>query len=53
MLNGEFYRTDFSDQLVIDYDASVRSLSFYNLKGKSYANNVQLETKYTLLKGWM
>ncbi len=51
MLNGEFYRTDFSDQLVIDYDASVRSLSFYNLQGKSYANNVQFETKYTPVKG--
>ncbi len=51
MLNGEFYRTDFSDQLVIDYDASARSLAFYNLHGKSYANNLQFETKYTPVKG--
>lgn len=50
-LNGEFYRTSFSDQLVIDYDASVRGLSFYNLKGKSYANNIQIEAKYMPVKG--
>ncbi len=51
MLNGEFYRTDFSDQLVIDYDESARTLSFYELRGKSYANNLQFETKYTPVNG--
>ena len=50
-LNVEYYRTDFQNQLVVDADQSVNAVSFYNLDGKSYANNFQIEGKYELIKG--
>lgn len=50
-LNMEFYRTDFINQLVADADQSARLIAFYNLDGKSYANNFQIEAKYELLRG--
>jgi len=50
-LNVEFYRTDFQNQLVVDADQSINHVCFYNLIGKSYANNFQIEGKYELLKG--
>lgn len=50
-LNVEYYRTDFQNQLVVDADQDVNAVYFYNLKGKSYANNFQIEGKYELLKG--
>lgn len=49
--NIEFYRTDFVNQLVADADQSARFISFYNLDGKSYANNFQVEAKYEVLRG--
>ncbi len=49
--NMEFYRTDFVNQLVADADQSARLISFYNLDGKSYANNFQVEAKYEMLRG--
>jgi len=42
-LVGEFYRTDFINQLVVDVDTEYQSAIFYNLDGDSYANNFQLE----------
>ncbi len=50
-LNLEYYRTDFQNQLVVDIDQSIDAVYFYNLNGKSYANNVQIEGKYELLRG--
>jgi len=50
-LNVEYYRTDFQNQLVVDADQSVDAVYFYNLNGKSYANNFQVEGKYEVLKG--
>ncbi|WP_430812604.1 MULTISPECIES: TonB-dependent receptor [unclassified Carboxylicivirga] len=50
-LNAEYYRTDFQNQLIVDADQSVDAVYFYNLEGKSYANNFQLEGKYELLRG--
>ena len=50
-LNAEYYRTDFQNQLVVDADQSVDAVYFYNLDGKSYANNFQVEGKYELLRG--
>ncbi|TRX71092.1 TonB-dependent siderophore receptor [Carboxylicivirga sp. M1479] len=50
-LNAEYYRTDFQNQLIVDADQSVNAVYFYNLNGKSYANNFQLEGKYELLRG--
>ncbi len=39
----EVYRTDFINQLIVDVDSDHRQVRFYNLDGKSYANNYQVE----------
>ncbi len=38
----DFYRTDFSNQVVVDWEDPTQ-ISFYNLNGKSYANSFQVE----------
>jgi len=45
----DFYRTDFNNQVVVDWE-NPRAISFYNLDGKSYANSFQLEFNYQILK---
>ena len=45
----DFYRTDFQDRVVVDWE-NPRQASFYNLEGKSYANSLQLELNYELIK---
>lgn len=39
----DFYRTDFQNQAVVDVMNSPQAVLFYNLKGKSYANSLQLD----------
>ena len=39
----DFFRTDFTNQLVMDLDRSAREVVFYNLEGSSYANAFQAE----------
>lgn len=51
-LTAEFYRTDFIKQTVVDIDSDVREVKIYNLLGKSYSNNYQLEIAYQLFKGF-
>lgn len=41
----EYYRTDFINQLIVDVDSDYGLARFYNLDGKSYANNAQAELK--------
>lgn len=41
----EFFRNDFSNQVVVDYE-NPRELSFYNLDGRSYSNSVQTELRF-------
>ncbi len=43
ILNLEFYRTEFVNQLVVDIDHSAREVRFYNLDGESFSNNFQVE----------
>lgn len=43
----DFYRTDFSNQVVVDLE-NPTELSFYNLEGKSIADSFQLEVNYEL-----
>jgi outer membrane receptor for ferrienterochelin and colicin len=45
----DFYRTDFSNQIVVDWENS-QAISFYDLDGKSIANSFQVEVNYELLK---
>lgn len=41
----DFYRTDFQDQVVVDWETA-RYIRFYNLTGNSFANSFQLEVDY-------
>lgn len=45
----DFYRTDFTSKVVVDWENS-QEISFYNLDGKSYANSFQTEVNYNILE---
>jgi outer membrane receptor for ferrienterochelin and colicins len=45
----DFYRTDFSNQVVVDWE-NPQAISFYDLDGKSIANSFQIEVNYQLEK---
>ncbi len=47
----DYYRTDFQDQVVIDWENPLE-VSFYNLEGSSYANNFQVELNYNIAEGF-
>lgn len=44
----DFYRTDFQDQVVVDWE-NPREIAFSNLEGESYANSLQIELNHELL----
>ena len=44
----DYYRTDFMNQVVIDYE-NPQAISFYNLEGVSYANSLQLSSNYEMV----
>ena len=41
----DFYRTDFKNQVVVDYEIPTE-VNFYNLQGSSFANSFQVEFNY-------
>jgi len=43
----DFYRTDFKNQVVVDWEDS-KQIRFYNLEGESFANSFQVELDYNL-----
>lgn len=45
----DFYKTDFQDQVVVDYE-NPNEVRFYNLKGESYANSFQFEFNYNVFE---
>ncbi|WP_303318520.1 TonB-dependent receptor [Flavivirga abyssicola] len=45
----DFYKTDFKNQVVVDYE-NPQEVSFYNLEGDSYANSFQVELNYNVFK---
>ncbi|MFO8054373.1 MAG: TonB-dependent receptor [Bacteroidales bacterium] len=45
-LTADYFRTDFINQVIVDMDSHVHEISFYNLKGESFANNYQLQIDY-------
>lgn len=51
-ISGEWYRTDFDNQVVTDVDSDPHAVKFYNLQGKSYANSFQIEASYPVFKGF-
>lgn len=51
-LSGEWYYTDFKQQVVTDMDTNPHEVSFYNLDGgRSYANSIQFEANMEVVKG--
>lgn len=44
----DFYRTDFKNQVVVDWE-NPREVAFYNLDGKSYGNSLQVEVDHRIL----
>jgi len=51
-ITADFYRTDFVKQTVVDIDSDARQVRFYDLKGKSYSNNYQIEIAYEMITGF-
>jgi hypothetical protein len=48
-LSFDAYRTHFNNQLIVDLDQNANAAHFYMSKEKSYANNLQLESKIDVL----
>ena len=46
----DFYRTDFQNQAIVDVMQSPQQVLFYDLKGKSFANSLQLDFNIELIK---
>lgn len=44
----DFYRTDFENQVVVDWE-NPREITFSNLEGESYANSLQIELNHEIL----
>lgn len=44
----DFYRTDFENQVVVDWETP-REITFANLEGESYANSLQIELNHEIL----
>ncbi len=49
-LSGDIYHTFFTNQIVVDFDQDIKSVSFYNLDGKSYATSFMTVLSYPLFK---
>lgn len=50
-LSIDLYRTDFTNQVVIDMDQSAQRVAFYNLVGPSYSNSAQAQFDYKPIDG--
>jgi outer membrane receptor for ferrienterochelin and colicin len=50
-LSGEWYYTNFINQVVVDMDSNPHQVIFSNLDGKSYASSIQVEMNMEILKG--
>ena len=50
ILQADFYRTDFINQIVLDRDADAHQVRIYNLDGKSYSNSAQIEANCEIFK---
>lgn len=49
-VNVDFYRTEFSNKIIPDYDSNPREVIFANLNGKAYSNVMQTELSLTVLR---
>ncbi len=46
----DYYRTDFTNQVIVDLDDDTQAVSFYNLQGQSFSNSLQAQLDYELFK---
>jgi hypothetical protein len=49
---ADFYRTDFTNQVVMDMESEHSRVLFYNLDGKSFSNSLLLLGSWTPFKGF-
>lgn len=47
----DFYRTDFQNQIVVDWE-NPSEINFYNLEGQSFANSFQVEVNYNAFENF-
>ncbi len=47
-ISADFYRTDFENQIVVDWE-NPRAVRFANLNGKSFANSFQIELNHEII----
>lgn len=45
----DLYRTEFLNQIIVDFDYDPREIHFYNLEGKSFSNSFQIQLDYELI----
>jgi outer membrane receptor for ferrienterochelin and colicins len=50
-LSAEYFHTGFRKQIIVDMDADVHEVRFYNLNGKSYSNVLQIEASGQPVEG--
>jgi outer membrane receptor for ferrienterochelin and colicins len=48
-VSAEYFRTDFTNQVIVDKEHTPGHIMVYNLDGKSFANTYQVEAKYELI----
>lgn len=51
-LTAEVYHTNFINQIIIDMDADISEVRFYNLQGRSYSNVLQIEASGQIFEGF-
>lgn len=51
-LQGEYFFTNFVNQVVSDLDSDPHAVNIINVNQGSYANSIQLEASYEILRGW-
>lgn len=49
---ADFFRTDFTNQVLVDLDASPHKIVFYNLEGSSFANSFQTQWDFSPAKNF-
>lgn len=50
-LNIDYYYTNFTNQVIVDFDKSLNELHIYNLKGVSFSHSIQAELDVEIIKG--
>ncbi len=51
-VTGDFFRTQFENQIIVDRESDPTTVYFYNLDGRSFSNSFQIESSYELLKNF-